>query len=86
MKMNADMTKEEKQIIIGSFKTELKNLLEKYDAAIEWSCGPCSDMHGIYDEQMSVSFSVGRGQRAYGYDLESLLNYGGSVSVYDLKF
>lgn len=86
MKMNADMTKEEKQIIINSFKAELKNLLEKYDAAIEWGCGVCSDVHGIYDEQMSVSFSVGRGQRSYGYDLESLLNYGGSVTACELKF
>ena len=34
--MNADMGKEEKESISDSFKSELKDLLKKYNASIEF--------------------------------------------------
>lgn len=37
------------------FLMKLKFLLTAYNADISWSCGPCSDMHGIYDEKMIIS-------------------------------
>ena len=37
------------------FLLELAALLKKYNASIDWNCGPCSDTHGIYDETMSIS-------------------------------
>lgn len=37
-----------------SFQEELKSLLEKYSATISWTCGECSDTHGIYDEKMII--------------------------------
>lgn len=41
------MTSEEKQ-----FKKELKELLEKYDATLEFYVGEGSDTHGLYDEEI----------------------------------
>lgn len=32
-----------------AFKAELKSLLEKYNASIEWTYGPCSD---LYDDHL----------------------------------
>lgn len=34
---------------------ELAALLEKYDAAIGFSCSDCSDTYGLYDERIIVS-------------------------------
>lgn len=39
------------------FLVKLKTLLTEYNADIAWSCGPCSDMHGIYDEKMIISIN-----------------------------
>ncbi len=39
---------------MDNFADELKALLKKYNASIVWTCGECSDLHGIYDERMQV--------------------------------
>lgn len=39
-----------------NFKKELKELLEKYNASIDVCYDSCSDMHGVYDEGIEVSF------------------------------
>ena len=38
-----------------SFKLELKELLEKYNATIGFECADCSDLHGVYEERIVVS-------------------------------
>ena len=40
---------------IQKFRSELKDLLAKYNASINFSVGSCSDTHGLYDEKMVVS-------------------------------
>ena len=40
---------------IQKFRSELKDLLVKYNASINFSVGSCSDTHGLYDEKMVVS-------------------------------
>jgi hypothetical protein len=37
------------------FLSKLKVLLEEYDASIDWSCDPCSDMHGVYDDHLEIT-------------------------------
>jgi hypothetical protein len=37
------------------FLLELQVLLAKYDAEIGWDCGVGSDLHGVYDECITVS-------------------------------
>lgn len=39
------------------FLMKLKSLLTEYNADIAWSCGPFSDMHGVYDEKMIISIN-----------------------------
>jgi hypothetical protein len=39
---------------MNDFANELKALLEKYNASIVWTCGDCSDLHGVYDQRMQV--------------------------------
>ncbi len=39
------------------FKKELKALLVKYNASIDFSVGECSDTHGLHGEKLEVSFS-----------------------------
>ena len=41
-----------------NFRDELKALLEKYNASIDFSCSSCSDTHGIYDEKMVACFTL----------------------------
>jgi UDP-3-O-acyl-N-acetylglucosamine deacetylase len=36
------------------FIAELRELLEKHNAAIYWSCHWASDLHGVTDQQMSI--------------------------------
>jgi hypothetical protein len=36
------------------FLIKLKTLLQEYNASIEWTCNPCSDMHGVTGEAMSL--------------------------------
>ena len=38
-----------------SFKLELKELLEKYNATNGFECADCSDLHGVYEERIVVS-------------------------------
>lgn len=40
------------------FKKELLALMVKHNVdGISWTCGECSDLHGVYDEEMVISFS-----------------------------
>lgn len=39
---------------MDNFANELKVLLEKHNASIVWTCGDCSDLHGVYDQRMQV--------------------------------
>ena len=45
---------------VEEFKKELKELLTKYDATLGVTLGFGSDTHGIYDEEVVVSFSSER--------------------------
>lgn len=36
------------------FLKELKELLEKYNACISWTCCDCSDTYGIYEQSMLI--------------------------------
>lgn len=42
---------------IQQFRAELKALLSKYNASINFSVGSC-DTHGLYDEKMVISHTV----------------------------
>lgn len=63
MKMNADMDKGVKDSIYESFKSELKDLLKKYDASIY--CESDQDFDKMY-----VSFFVEKGSRSRDHCLE----------------
>lgn len=39
----------------SEFLEKLKNLLTEYGASIDWTCGPCSDLHGVYDDHLEIS-------------------------------
>lgn len=39
------------------FLKELHNLLEKYNASIEWCCDECSDLHGVYDSHLEINLN-----------------------------
>lgn len=43
-----------------SFKKELKELLEKYNATIGFECADCSDLHGVYEERIVMTVSDGQ--------------------------
>lgn len=47
----------EQDVKCQTFKQELHDLLEKYNADIEFSCSDCSDLHGVYDAKMVVYFN-----------------------------
>ena len=36
------------------FLQKLNSLLHEYDAVIGWTCGPCSDTHGVYDDRIYI--------------------------------
>lgn len=59
------MKQEHKQFLI-----ELKELLEKYNASINWTCGDGSDTYGIYDDKMYVDFRLDKG----GYEEIDICN------------
>lgn len=50
-----------------NFRKELKVLLEKYNASIDFSCSDCSDTHGIYDAKMVACFTLS--DRMLAFDL-----------------
>lgn len=62
----------EQDIKLQTFKQELKELLEKYDATLEFSCSACSDLHGVYEEEMVVYFNKERTEYtlSQGYNVE----------------
>ena len=60
------------------FKKELKALLEKYNARIEFTCADSSDLHGVYSEKIVVTMP--RGEKR----LSHTLNNGYGVSSYNL--
>lgn len=58
------------------FIDELDALLTKYNASIEWGCHHSSDLHGVYDERMTVTNGKG----------ETLLHIDGcGISSYEIK-
>lgn len=59
------------------FRKELKALLEKYNASIDFSCSDGSDTHGIYDAKMVACFNLS--DRMIAFDL----NNGWSVDKHD---
>lgn len=67
MRMNADMSKEEKESICDSFKSELKELLTKYKASIE------CESNGSFSK-MNVIFCVEKGSRSRDHYLEKTLS------------
>jgi hypothetical protein len=68
-----------------AFLTELRDLLQRYDAEISVDYDDCSDLHGVTGESMSVSmgkvdrfqgrptFSLGKGWGVEPEDLSRLL-------------
>ena len=51
---------EEEIEIIGNkeeFKKELKALLEKHNATIDWVCHECSDLMGVYDSHLEIDIN-----------------------------
>lgn len=77
MKMNADMSKEEKESISDSFKSELKDLLKKYNASIEFESYEGS-------EKMNVWFFVEKGSRTRDHYLEKNLTTKNYIEHMDL--
>lgn len=65
---------------LTEFKKELKELLTKYDACIEFGCSDCSDLHGVTEECMEVTMKDGNGKRK-----TSKLCEGYSVDSHDLR-
>lgn len=59
------------------FRKELRALLEKYNASIDFSCSDCSDTYGIYDAKMVACFTLR--DRMLAFDL----NTGWSVDKHD---
>jgi len=60
----------------NGFKTELVNLLKKYDASICWGCHWSSDLHGVHGEHMKITTKDG----------EILLELqGDTISVYEIN-
>ena len=46
--------------IIGNrdeFQKELKQLLEKHNASIDWCCDSCSDLMGVYDSHIEIDIN-----------------------------
>lgn len=70
---------------MDSFKSELKALLKKYDASIDFSVGECSDTHGLYDARLEVSLqALQHGNRFKTVCETSTLADGWGVSPSDL--
>lgn len=72
------MTKLEIQL----FRAELKALLEKYNASINFSVGSCSDTHGLYDEKMVISHRPDAGSFK---EIDIIEINGWCISPYELK-
>ena len=64
------------------FLTELRDLLVKYNASINFSVGSCSDTHGLYDEKMVISV---RPDPAKFKEVDILEVNGWGISAYDIN-
>lgn len=64
-----------------NFKKELKELLKKYDATIDWMCDPCSDLYGVYDSKLVVTFWT---SKYFKEESEHTLSEGDSICFEDL--
>ena len=67
---------------IQSFRAELKALLEKYNAYINFSVGPGSDTYGLYEEKMVISH---RPDPKSFREVDIIEIDGWGISAYDLK-
>ena len=56
---------EDRKIQLANFKKDLKSLLSKYNASINFVCDDCSDTYGIYEEGIAVSFDQFHGDNDY---------------------
>jgi hypothetical protein len=56
---------------VAEFKKELKELLAKYNASIDWDCGDGSDTYGIYGETMSIDVDGKTEKICDGWSIES---------------
>ncbi|WP_298752166.1 hypothetical protein [uncultured Arcobacter sp.] len=60
---------------MDNFKKELKMLLDRYNACIDFGMDSCSDTHGISGEHMSISIKSNKGYEecviCHGYRIES---------------
>ena len=61
---------------INDFKKDLRDLLTKYDASIDFDCDDCSDTYGITGDHLGVCFD---GQNVIK------LNSGWSIDASDLN-
>lgn len=57
------------------FLIELKALMEKYNATIDWCCDRCSDIGGIYDSHIVISLN----------ETTDISFYGDSVNIDDVN-
>lgn len=53
------------------FKKELKELLEKHNVSISADCADCSDLHGVYQEHISIYNGKEEETLCEGWDLEA---------------
>ena len=53
------------------FLKELKDLLIKYNATIEFDCGDFSDLDGLYDEKIIARIDNEKIQLANGYEADA---------------
>lgn len=55
------------------FKKELKDLLAKYDACIQFTCDDSSDTHGLYGDRLVINFQGERKEvfRSDGWHIQA---------------
>jgi len=59
---------------VENFKTELYELLKKYNAILHFDCDECSDLHGVYGEKMTVEIK----------GVDHTLNHGMELDAHDV--
>jgi hypothetical protein len=69
------------ELEIKTFRAELRALLEKYNASINFSVGSCSDTHGLYDEHMIISHTIPGTFK----DIDMVVVSGWGICASDLK-
>lgn len=58
IKVEKEMQRLHSEQLNINFRKELKELLKKYNASIDFSCSDCSDTHGIYGAKLEVCFQL----------------------------